>query len=275
MIDIGRLAFIGGGNMAAALIGGLREKGMPAERIVVADPNEATRATAQALGVGATADNHAAVRAADVVILAVKPQVLRAVSLELAPSVAAAKPLLISVAAGITSAALLQWFGAQTRIVRAMPNRPALLGVGATGLYAPANAFANDLAIAEKIMQAVGATVRVTQESQMDLVTAVSGSGPAYFFAFMEALHAAARAHGLPDDVALTLTLETAYGAASMARRSHDSLAELRSSVTSKGGTTAAALAVLSDAGLDRIVADAVDAAARRSAELAVEFGAP
>jgi pyrroline-5-carboxylate reductase len=275
MIEIGNLAFIGGGNMAAALIGGLRERGVPQDRIIVADPSAATRAKAQALGVRATGDNHAAVRDADVVILAVKPQILRAVALDLAPVIAGVKPLLISVAAGITTAALAQWFGAQARIVRAMPNRPALHGVGATGLYAPTSLTAVDFSTAENILEAVGATVWVAQESQMDTVTALSGSGPAYFFAFMEALEAAARAHGLPHDVALKLTLETAYGAARMARNSSDSLAELRMSVTSKGGTTAAALAVLAGADLDAIVARAVAAAAHRSAELAAEFGTP
>ena len=274
MIDIGKLAFIGGGNMAAALIGGLIGRGMSRECIVVADPSAATRAKAHALGVHATADNHAAVRDADVVVLAVKPQILRGVALDLAPAVAA-DSLLISVAAGITTTALARWFGSQVRLVRAMPNRPALHGAGATGLYAPASAPANDVATAEKILAAVGVTVRVTQESHLDIVTALSGSGPAYFFAFMEALQAAAQAQGLPHEVALKLTLETAYGAALMARSSSGSLSELRSSVTSKGGTTAAALAVLVDAGLDGIVADAVGAAARRSAELAAEFGAP
>jgi pyrroline-5-carboxylate reductase len=156
-----------------------------------------------------------------------------------------------------------------------MPNRPALNGFGATGLYAPASVGAANRALAESIMAAVSATVWVEHESQMDTVTALSGSGPAYFFLFMEALEAAAHERGLPGDIAHRLTLETAFGAAQMARHSGDSLASLREQVTSKGGTTAAAIEVLDAAGLRAIVAHAVAAADRRSAELAAEFGAP
>jgi pyrroline-5-carboxylate reductase len=156
-----------------------------------------------------------------------------------------------------------------------MPNRPALLGLGATGLYAPPDVGAAHRALTESIMTAVGATVWVERESQMDTVTAVSGSGPAYFFLFMEAIEAAARDRGLPPDVARRLTLQTALGAATMAQQSIDTLATLREQVTSKGGTTAAALAVLDAADLRGIVANAVAAADRRSAELAAQFGAP
>jgi pyrroline-5-carboxylate reductase len=160
-------------------------------------------------------------------------------------------------------------------VIRTMPNRPALNGFGATGLYAPAGVGAAYRALAENLMGAVSATVWVEHESQMDTVTAVSGSGPAYFFLFMEALEAAAHERGLPREVAHRLTLETAFGAAQMARQSADSLATLREQVTSKGGTTAAALEVLNGAGLRAIVAHAVAAADRRSAELAAEFGGP
>jgi pyrroline-5-carboxylate reductase len=156
-----------------------------------------------------------------------------------------------------------------------MPNRPALCGYGATGLYAPPAVGAAHRALAEAILAAVGVTVWVEHETQMDAVTAVSGSGPAYFFFFMEALEAAARDRGLPPEIAHRLTLETALGAAQMARESADSLAVLREQVTSKGGTTAAALAILDAADLRGIVANAVAAADRRSAELAAEFGAP
>ena len=160
-------------------------------------------------------------------------------------------------------------------VVRTMPNRPALNGFGATGLYAPPSVGAAHRALAESIMAAVSATVWVEHESQMDTVTALSGSGPAYFFLFMEALEAAAHERGLPTDIAHKLTLETAFGAAQMARQSTESLAVLREQVTSKGGTTAAALDVLDAAGLRAIVAHAVAAADRRSAELAAEFGSP
>ncbi len=276
MIEIRRLAFIGGGNMAAALVGGLTKRGLPGERIVVADPSELQlQRLVRDYGVRCAADNASAVTGAEVVILAVKPQQMRAVALALSPHLAASKPLVISVAAGIPHAALARWFGAQIVVVRTMPNRPALNGFGATGLYAPPSVGAANRALAESIMAAVSATVWVEHESQMDTVTALSGSGPAYFFLFMEALEAAAHERGLPNEVAHKLTLETAFGAAQMARHSVESLAALREQVSSKGGTTAAALEVLDAAGLRAIVAHAVAAADRRSAELAAEFGAP
>jgi pyrroline-5-carboxylate reductase len=276
MHNIRKLAFIGGGNMAAALIGGLTKRGLPAARVVVADPSQdQLRRLVRDYGVTTAADNATAVKGAEVVVLAVKPQQMRAVALGLAPHMAGGQPLVISVAAGIPHAALARWFGPAIPVVRTMPNRPALNGFGATGLFAPASVGAANRALAEMIMAAVSATVWVEHESQMDTVTALSGSGPAYFFLFMEALEAAAHERGLPKDVAHQLTLETAFGAAQMARQSADSLAVLREQVTSKGGTTAAALDVLAEAGLRAIVAHAVAAADRRSAELAAEYGAP
>jgi pyrroline-5-carboxylate reductase len=252
MHNIRKLAFIGGGNMAAALVGGLTRRGLASDRIAVADPS-AERLAGLERDFG----------------------IARAVSLALAPHLSASRPLVISVAAGIPHAALSRWFGAAVPVVRTMPNRPALNGFGATGLYAPAGVGAAHRALAESIMAAVSETVWVEHESQMDTVTALSGSGPAYFFLFMEALEAAAHERGLPTDIAHKLTLETAFGAAQMARQSSESLALLREQVTSKGGTTAAALAVLDAAGLRATVAHAVAAADRRSAELAAEFGAP
>jgi pyrroline-5-carboxylate reductase len=276
MNNIRRLAFIGGGNMAAALISGLTKRGLSNERLIVADPSEEQlQRLARDFGVKTAADNVSAVQGAEVVVLAVKPQQMRSVALSLAPHLAAACPLVISVAAGIPHAALARWFGSKIPVIRTMPNRPALNGFGATGLYAPAGVGAAYRALAEAIMAAVSATVWVEHESQMDTVTALSGSGPAYFFLLMEALEAAAHERGLPWEVAHRLTLETAFGAAQMARHSSDSLATLREQVTSKGGTTAAALEVLDAAGLRAIVGHAVAAADRRSAELAAEFGAP
>ena len=276
MNNIRRLAFIGGGNMAAALIGGLTKRGLACERVVVADPSqEQLDRLVREYGVKTAADNVSAVKDSEVVILAVKPQLLRGVALNLAPHLAETPPLLISIAAGIPHAALARWFGPKVPVIRTMPNRPALNGFGATGLFAPPSVGAANRALAETIMAAVSATVWVEHESQMDTVTALSGSGPAYFFLFMEALEAAAHERGLPNDIAHRLTLETAFGAAQMARQSADSLATLREQVTSKGGTTAAALEVLNAAGLRAIVAHAVAAADRRSAELAAEYGAP
>ena len=276
MNNIRRLAFIGGGNMAAALIGGLTKRGLPATRIVVADPSrDQLERLVREYGVTAAADNVSAATGAEVVILAVKPQQMRSVAQGLCSHLAQSKALVVSIAAGIPHAALARWFGAQVPVVRTMPNRPALNGFGATGLYAPTSVGAANRALAEAIMAAVSATVWVEHESQMDTVTALSGSGPAYFFLFMEALEAAAHERGLPNDIAHKLTLETAFGAAQMARDSSEPLSTLREQVTSKGGTTAAALDVLDAAGLRAIVAHAVAAADRRSAELAAEYGAP
>ncbi len=276
MQEIRKLAFIGGGNMAAALISGLLKRGLQRGNCTVSDPSaEQRQRLTRDFGISATADNVLAVQDAEVVVLAVKPQQMRSVALALAPHLQAMRPLLISVAAGIPHAAISGWVGPAIAIVRTMPNRPALNGFGATGLYAPAGVGRAHRDMAESIMRAVSATVWVEHESQMDTVTALSGSGPAYFFLFMEALEAAAHDRGLPLDVAHRLTLETALGAAQMARESADTLATLRQQVTSKGGTTAAALEVLDAAGLRDIVARAVAAADRRSAELAAEYGQP
>jgi pyrroline-5-carboxylate reductase len=198
---------------------------------------------------------------------------LHTVAVEIAPHLTAGS-LIISIAAGIPHAALLRWLGARQWVVRTMPNRPAFNGCGATALYAPPAVEPPQRALAQAIMGAVGTTVWVEHESQLDTVTALSGSGPAYFFLLMEALEAAAHARGLPVDVAHELTLQTALGAAQMARQSREPLATLREQVTSKGGTTAAALAVFDAAGLRDIVAAALTAADERSAQLAAQFAA-
>jgi pyrroline-5-carboxylate reductase len=269
-----RLAFIGGGNMAVALINGLTQRGFSGTRIVAADPvPDALLRLQKAYGVQPAADNESAVRDAQVVVLAVKPQFLHAVAVGIAPHLPAGC-LVISIAAGIPYAALTRWLGSGPAVIRTMPNRPAFNGCGATALYAPAAVEPRQRGLAQTIMSAVGTTVWVEHESQLDTVTALSGSGPAYFFLLMEALEAAAHARGLPADVAHELTLQTALGAAQMARLSSDRLATLREQVTSKGGTTAAALAVFDAAGLRDIVAAALTAADTRSAELAAQFAA-
>jgi len=267
-------AFIGGGNMAVALISGLTRRGFPGERIVVADPvADALRRLQTEYGARPATDNRHAVLNAEVVILAVKPQNLQAVAEGIAPHLPAAS-LIISIAAGIPHAALTRWLGARNAVIRTMPNRPAFNGCGATALYAPASVGTAQRALAQAVMSAVGTTVWVEQESQLDTVTALSGSGPAYFFLLMEALEAAAHARGLPADVAHELTLQTALGAAQMARQSGEPLATLRDQVTSKGGTTAAALAVFDAAGLRAIVAAAITAADQRASQLAAQFAA-
>jgi pyrroline-5-carboxylate reductase len=269
------IAFIGGGNMAVALISGLTQRGFSGERITVADPApEALQRLLTEYGVRPAADNAHAVQNAQVVILAVKPQFLRDVAVGVAPHLSIGS-LVISIAAGIPYTALTRWLGSRATVIRTMPNRPAFNGCGATALYAPPPVGAPQRALAEAIMSAVGTTVWVEHESQLDTVTALSGSGPAYFFLLMEALEAAAHARGLPADVAHELTLQTAFGSAQMARQSRDELATLREQVTSKGGTTAAALAVFDAAGLRDIVAAALTAADKRSAELAALFAAP
>lgn len=266
------LAFIGGGNMARSLVGGLIARGAAPHRIIVADPAASQRATLEeTFGVRVTPDNEAAVRDADVIVLAVKPQDLREVAERLAPALTR-RPLVISIAAGIMSRDLQRWLGGLP-VVRAMPNRPALQNCGVTGLYAPAAVDAGARRLAADILGAVGVTVWVDEESQMDAVTAVSGSGPAYFFLLIEMLEEAGIGLGLDPAVARTLAVETAHGAGCMARQSPDTPAMLRQQVTSKGGTTEAALLYLESHDVRAIFTAAVAAAARRSAEMAGQLG--
>jgi pyrroline-5-carboxylate reductase len=267
------LAFIGGGNMARSLIGGLIAQGLPAAQIIVADPAEAQRIQlAQQYGVQVTDDNQAAAAQAQIIVLAVKPQELHKVAAGLAAAVSGNRPLIISVAAGLRASDLQSWLGG-VPVVRTMPNRPALNGCGVTGMYTNAQVPAAQRELAGKIMNAVGKSVWVQQESLIDAVTAVSGSGPAYFFLLMELLEAAGVEQGLPIETARTLAIETAYGSGFMAREVSDSPAVLRQQVTSKGGTTEAALKVFEAHHLSDIVSLAVKAAADRSAELAVALG--
>lgn len=264
-----RIAFIGGGNMARSLAGGLVADGTDASRITVGEPDASRReALHDAIGVAVTGDNATAVEGAGVVVFAVKPQVIAGVARDLAPALPAGC-LVISIAAGIRSDALSRWLGGHGALVRAMPNTPALLRGGITALYAGAGVDDGQRGTAESVMRAVGKTLWIEDESLMDAVTAVSGSGPAYLFLLVEALEAAAREQGLDGDTAHALAVETALGAARMAVESGARPAELREQVTSPGGTTEAALAVLEQGGLRALVARAVSAATRRGAELA------
>ena len=268
-----RIAFIGGGNMASAMIGGLRSTGVAGQAIVVADPVAAQLASlAERFGVRTTSDNTAAVVDADVVVLAVKPQEMGSVATALARSLAGSagsRRLFLSIAAGTRVGDLSRWLGAATPIVRAMPNRPALIGRGVSALYAGPGVMPVERETAEKVLGTCGATVWVDAESQLDVVTAVSGSGPAYFFLLIEALEAAAVEQGLPPATARRLAVATAEGAGCMAASATEPPAELRAQVTSKGGTTAAALEVFESGGLRAMVSRAVAAATQRSAELA------
>ncbi len=271
-----RIAFVGGGHMATGLIGGLIARGTTPSAIVVADPDSLQRSRLERdYGVTTMADAPSAVAGARTVVLAVKPQQMALVARAIAGPVAAARALVISVAAGIRLQDLARWLGPGVALIRTMPNRPALIGAGITALYAAPGVDAKSRQTAETILAACGATVWVPEEAQLDVVTAVSGSGPAYFFLLIECLESAGVQLGLDPETARKLALETARGAGRMAAEATESPAELRAQVTSKGGTTAAALEVLETAGVRGIFAAAVAAAARRSTELAQEFGAP
>jgi pyrroline-5-carboxylate reductase len=263
------IAFIGGGNMARALIGGLRCGGMAAGRIIVSEPSAASRAgLAAEFGVMATADNAEAAAAGEVWVLATKPQVLRGVCEALAPLAQTRRPLVVSIAAGITSAQLDRWLGGGQAVVRSMPNTPALLGAGVTGLYATAAVGEAQRALAEALLRPAGETVWIADEALMDAVTATSGSGPAYVFLLAEAMQAAAEAEGLPPEAARTLVVETIAGAARMLKESGEPAAMLRQRVTSPNGTTQAALEAFAAGGFTPLVAAAVHAARIRGAEL-------
>ncbi|TVS13480.1 MAG: pyrroline-5-carboxylate reductase [Wenzhouxiangella sp.] len=262
------IAFIGGGNMARALIGGLLQAGHPAESITVADPGDKARQGAAAdFGVRVTDSNVAAVEAAPVVVLAVKPQIMAGVLTELAP-ILASDTLLISVAAGVTLGRLEQDLGADQSLVRAMPNTPALYGAGMTGLVANAAVDRTGRSLAGEILATAGQIVWLDDESLMDVVTAVSGSGPAYFFALAEQLALAGERAGLAPTVAAQLARQTAFGAGLMLVESGLPAGELRMRVTSPGGTTQAALESLGKDGFERMVESAVEAAVRRGREL-------
>jgi pyrroline-5-carboxylate reductase len=268
-----RIAFIGGGNMGRSLVGGLIAKGTSASQIVVSDPYApALQALQTEYKVNTVSNNADAVRDADVVVLAVKPQEMRNVVTGIQATILQRRPLLISIAAGMLAADIQRWAGG-IEVVRCMPNRPALQGCGVTALYGNDAVPAASRALAEEILGAVGATLWVDRESDMDTVTAISGSGPAYFFLLIEMLEAVGQELGLSAPVARKLAVETAYGSGFMARAATDSPATLREQVTSKGGTTEAALKHLEANNVRAIFSQAVTKAAQRSAQLAKELG--
>ncbi len=267
-----QISFLGGGNMARAMIQGLLQRGVAAAQLRVGEPLPAQRELLQReFCVRALGDNLDAVRDATLVVLAVKPQQAFELLSGLCPALRHGRTLLLSIAAGLRVADLAVCCPALP-IVRAMPNRAALVGAGATALYAPASVDAADRALAEQVCAAVGSTVWVQRESDLDIVTALSGSGPAYFFQLAEHLAAAAAAQGLDAATAAALAKQTLRGAGALAA-GETSLAEERAAVTSKGGTTAAALATLQAGGFDKLVAAAIAAGTHRSAELAAQFG--
>ncbi|UFH49668.1 pyrroline-5-carboxylate reductase [Pseudomonas sp. KNUC1026] len=267
-----RIAFIGAGNMAASLIGGMRAKGVPASHVCASAPSQPTRdRLAAEYGIAMHADNAKAAEGADVIVLSIKPQMMKSVCQALQPSL---KPgqLIVSVAAGITCQSLANWLG-ERPVVRCMPNTPSLLGEGASGLYANGSVSQEQRDQAEQLLGAVGLAVWVDTEAQMDAVTAVSGSGPAYFFLLIEAMTAAGERLGLPHATAARLAEQTALGAARMAVGSDVDAAELRRRVASPAGTTEAAIKTFQAEGFEALVNKALGAAAARSVELAEQLG--
>lgn len=270
------IAFIGGGNMAGALACGLAQKSSLAVHIHVIDPHTASHARWVERGASVSATADAALSRCRVWIYAVKPQNMREAVLASRPWLQPST-LVISVAAGIPAAALSRWLGSSDapweRLVRCMPNTPALVGAGVSGLAALPGVGADDRQLAAELLGAVGQVVWVEDDAALDAVTAVSGSGPAYVFLFLEALAAAAQKAGLAAEPARQLALATFAGATRLAELSAETPAELRERVTSKGGTTAAALQVFDEAGFSATVEQAVLAAVQRSRELGEEFG--
>jgi pyrroline-5-carboxylate reductase len=267
-------AFIGGGNMGGALIRGLIARGLSAKSISVGEAHQPRRiALADELGVHVTDDNREAVAGADVVVLAVKPQDMAGTVQALAAVLAQRAPLVISIAAGIRIEAIVSWCGGNAAVARAMPNRPALNGAGATAMYAPPSLSGAHRDLAAQILGAVGTAVWVLDEDALDVVTALSGSGPAYFFLIAELMTDAAVNLGLDRASAQELAIQTLFGSGRMARDSDGDLARLRAEVTSKGGTTEAAVRAFDAANLRGIVAAALAAATDRSRELAQAFG--
>ena len=265
-----KIAFIGGGNMARSLIGGMIATGISNQNISVSEPRADLRKKLnEDFGVNASEENAPVAKGADVVVLAVKPQILQEVVTPLGSLVAEARPLLISVAAGVTSSSIERWVGGDPALIRVMPNTPALIGAGISALYANSNVSDDQRALAEKIMAAVGKTIWIKEETLMDAVTAVSGSGPAYFFYVMQAIHDAAVREGLDTQTARLLTLETALGAARLAVESTEDPGSLQKQVTSPGGTTEAAINVLNNSGVRDALQRAVSAARARGGELA------
>jgi pyrroline-5-carboxylate reductase len=268
-----RIGFIGGGNMAASIIGGLVASGISASSIWASDPNQQSLDTLRAIApVNTGSDNQALIAAVDVLILAVKPQIMKMVASDIASAVQSYQPLIITIAAGVTSASLNNWLGGNPAIVRCMPNTPALVRCGATGLFANTQVSVAQRQLAEQILEAVGLALWVDQESQLDAVTALSGSGPAYFFLVMEAMQAAGQKMGLSAELAAQLTLQTALGASKMAIDSDVDTAELRRRVTSPKGTTERAIAILEQGGLRNVFEDALEGARLRAEELAIEL---
>jgi pyrroline-5-carboxylate reductase len=268
-MNIQKIGFIGGGNMASSLMSGLIASGHSPRHLWVSDINsEALLALEKNLNINTSTSNDEVVNAVDVVVLAVKPQILSSVAKSISGLIQQKKSLVVSIAAGIGQQSLSQWLGAETAIVRCMPNTPALVLTGATALHANKNVTTEQHDLAENIMRSVGIALWVDEEAQLDAVTAVSGSGPAYYFLLMEAMEKAAIALGLDEVTASLLVQQTALGAAKIALESSESPEQLRKRVTSPGGTTQRAIDVFDEGGFTALVSKALHAARDRSIEM-------
>lgn len=269
-----KIGFIGGGNMASSLINGLCTSGHAPSQIWVSDINqEILQTLSSTLNVNISVSNAAVINEVDVIVLAVKPQVLRAVVQEFAPLLQQRKLLVVSIAAGISQTSLQQWLGDNIAIVRCMPNTPALVLTGATALHANSNVDETQRDLAENILRAVGISLWVEQESELDTVTAVSGSGPAYYFLLMEAMETAAVEMGLTRETARLLIQQTALGAAKIALESSESPEQLRHRVTSPNGTTQRAIETFEQGNFSQLVSKALAAAKSRSIAMSKEYG--
>jgi pyrroline-5-carboxylate reductase len=270
-----KIGFIGGGNMATSLIKGLISSGHSAQQIWVSDSNQDKLSSlATRLHINTSATNDALIEDVDVVVLAVKPQAIAQVVMAAKVAFDNGNVLIVSIAAGINQASLSAWLGSDKAIVRCMPNTPCLVQTGATGIHANHNVSAEQRDLAENIMRSVGISIWINNEAEMDAVTAVSGSGPAYFFLLMEAMEASALELGLSKETAQLLIEQTALGAAKMALESAESPSELRRKVTSPGGTTEQAINIFNDNGFTDLVKKSLQAANDRSISLANDLGA-
>ena len=268
-----KIAFIGAGNMATSLISGLISKGHNPANIWASAPSEASRSKVATLGVNVSEDNVEITSKANVVVIAVKPQMFKQVVLPLKVIVEGTNKIVISIAAGIDLTSLQTWLGDTTAIVRCMPNTPSLLGLGATGLFANSHTSSMQKELASTIVNAVGVSIWVDDEADLDAVTAVSGSAPAYYFLLMEAMQDVGKKMGLDVKASKLLTLQTALGAAQMALDSDVDVAELRRRVTSPGGTTEQAINTFEAGGLRELVEKAMNNCAKRAREMAKELG--
>lgn len=268
------ISFIGAGNMATSLVGGMLNGGWPCEQVTISDPNKERREQiVSQYAVHSTDNNSIACSTADIVVLAVKPQVLKQVCIDIGSQIQQQQPLIVSIAAGVRETDINHWLGGNISIVRCMPNTPAMVGSGVSGLFANAEVSDSQKNLAENILRSVGVTIWLDNESLLDSVTALSGSGPAYIFLVIEALQNAGVKLGLDESDARLLAVETTFGAAKMALESSEPADVLRQQVTSPGGTTECALEVLQSGGLTKLFESALQAAKQRSIELAKILG--